>query len=180
MEMWISVQQRFVLNALRELGCVRQDQLFVLTREKFRQRDFVISESRMETMLRQLKGHMGELRIENGVVKLAAAQPDALRLEAVDVMLELTGGAPVDFTARLSKPLLLQFVWGTAPNTVRPFLVAALPGPGAPGLMEQYRHARVIWLSGATLPEGLALLPKHFLAVRGEDGSHRFYGSNPP
>ena len=50
--MLLSVQQKYILEALRALGCARQRQLHVLVREKFRRPDLEISEARMETMLR--------------------------------------------------------------------------------------------------------------------------------
>ena len=59
--MMLSVQQRFILDALRKLGCIRRAQLLVLTREKFRRDDLVISEKRLDAMLRQLRYGMGGL-----------------------------------------------------------------------------------------------------------------------
>lgn len=180
--MLLSLQQKFILEALRKLGCARRGQLLALTREKFRRSDLVISESRMEAMLRQLRNGMGDFRMEGDLVKLSAAPPDPLRLEAIDVMLELTGGAPLDFTARLKRPLLLQFTWGAEAASARPFTVASLSDAGSADadLMDQYRRSRVIWLSGGGPPDGLVLPPKHFYAARTTDGSHRFYGSNGP
>ena len=37
--MLLSVQQKYILEALRALGCARQRQLHVLVREKFRRPD---------------------------------------------------------------------------------------------------------------------------------------------
>ena len=181
MKLFLSVQQRFILDTLRKLKCVRHRQLYILTREKFRQSDLAISDARMEAMLRQMRHAIGDFRLEGDLVKLSAAPPDALRLEAIDVMLELTGGSPLEFDARLKTPLLLQFVWGQDANTARPFTVAALSGTeqAAAVPIEQYQRARVIWLStDGSPPHGLVLPPKHFFAARTPDGTHRFYGSN--
>lgn len=181
MAMLLSIQQKYILDTMRKLGCVRRGQLLLLTREKFRQSGLVISEARMEAMLCQLRNGMGDFRLEGDLVKLSAAPPNALRLESIDVMLELTQGVPLEFDARVKTPLLLQFTWGQDAGAARPFTVAVLPGPGEPGegLMERYRRARVIWLSDSgTPPDGLTLPPKHFFAARLPDGSHRFYGSN--
>ena len=41
--MLLSVQQKYILEALRALGCARQRQLHVLVREKFRRPDLEIS-----------------------------------------------------------------------------------------------------------------------------------------
>lgn len=137
----------------------------------------------MDIMLRQMRSGIGGFRLDGGLVALSAATPDPLRLEAIDIMLELTGGKPLDFNARLKAPLLLQFTWGSDEAAARPFTVALLP-KGQEQQAERlndYRRARVIWLSDTgTPPDGLALPPKHFFAARMSDGTHRFYGSNEP
>lgn len=181
--MMLSVQQRFILDALRKLGCIRRAQLLVLTREKFRRDDLVISEERLNAMLRQLRYDMGDFRLEGDLVKLSQKPPDAQRLEAIDVMLELTRGTPLDFNARLRRPVLLQFMWEQSSVAAHPMTVAALPGmePERTERLEQYRRARVVWLwEGGGLPDGLALPGKHFIAVRNPDGTHGFYGAPAP
>ncbi len=181
--MMLSIQQRFILDALRKLGCIRREQLLVLTREKFRRDDLVISEERLDAMLRQLRYGMGDFRLEGDLVKLSQKPPDAQRLEAIDVMLELTRGTPLDFNARLRRPVLLQFMWEQSPGAAHPMTVAALPGmePERTERLEQYRRARVVWLwEGSSLPDGLSLPGKHFIAVRNPDGTHGFYGAPAP
>lgn len=180
--MMLSVQQRFILDALRNLGCIRRDQLLVLTREKFRRDDLVISERRMDAMLRQLRYGMGDFRLEGDLVKLSQSSPDAQRLEAIDVMLELTRGSPLDFNARLRRPVLLQFTWEQSAGAARPFTVAAMPDMETERTerLAQYRRARVIWLCEGGPPDGLTLPDKHFIAVRNPDGTHGFYGAPAP
>ena len=58
---------------------------------KFRPMGVEISEHRLEVMLRQLRHCVGEVRMEEELVRLSHARPDPRRLEAVDVMLELSG-----------------------------------------------------------------------------------------
>ena len=99
--MLLSVQQKYILEILRRTGCIRRRQLFPLVREKFRPMGVEISEHRLEVMLRQLRHCVGEVRMEEELVRLSHARPDPRRLEAVDVMLELSGGAPVDFSCLL-------------------------------------------------------------------------------
>ena len=95
--MLLSIQQRYILEAIRKLGCMRRDQLLILTRERFRRSDLIISERRMEAMLRQLRNGVADFRLEGDLVTCTQALPNAQRLEAIDVMLELTGGTPLDF-----------------------------------------------------------------------------------
>lgn len=180
--MILSVQQRFILDVLRKLGCIRRDQLLVLTREKFRRDDLVISEKRMDAMLRQLRYGMGDFRLEGNLVKLTQSPPDTQLLEAVDVMLELTRGSQLDFNARLRRPVLLQFTWEQSPGAAQPFTVAVMPDtePERTERLEQYRNARVIWFCDGGLSDGLLLPRKHFIAVRKPDGTHGFYGAPAP
>ena len=88
--MLLSVQQKYILEALRKLGCVKRNQLYALVRGKFQRPDFEISEARMTAMLRQLRSGLGDFHVDGNFVYLARDQPDTLRLEAIDVMLELS------------------------------------------------------------------------------------------
>ena len=108
----------------------------------------------------------------------ATLRPDSLRLEAIDVMLELAEGAPEDFTVRVERPAILRFSWG---DDLRLFIVAELSAPIRPTVETLAHLKRVVWITESGVPsEGLTLPPKHFFAARQADGSHRFYGSNGP
>ena len=174
--MLLSVQQKYILEALRELGSVRQRQLHVLVREKFRRPDFEISEARMETMLRQLRCLQESIRIDGELVRLPSAEPDPRCLEAIDIMLELSEGKPQTFTAKCQMPELLHF--SLEGDKLRLFSVATLFDPQRGTSLARDSPGRVVWISDSgSPPEGLALPRKHFFAVRQPDGSHRFYGS---
>ena len=177
--MLLSVQQTYILEILRRTGCIRRRQLFPLVREKFRPMGVEISEHRLEVMLRQLRHCVGEVRMEEELVRLSHARPDPRRLEAVDVMLELSGGAPVDFSAvGVEPPFLLRFSFGQAP--MRFFSVGTVSDAEHPfGLyLKAQKGKRVVWLSDDGVPPaGLILPPKHFFAARTGGVSHRFYGS---
>lgn len=103
--MLLSVQQKFILGTLCKLGCIRRRQLHALVRGRFS--DLDVSEARMEAMLRQLRMCVGDVRLGSDLVCLSDAQPNALRLEAIDIMLELAEGMPQDFTTRPESPRLL-------------------------------------------------------------------------
>ena len=177
--MLLSIQQRYILEVLRKLGCVRQDQLHALVRGKFQSPNFEINDIRMAAMLRQLRSGLGDFRMDGDFVYLARGQPDVSRLEAIDVMLELSGGAPKDFTVRTENPRLLRFDLGG--DNLKLFSVALLVHTSDPQLIQRERSERVVWINKSGIPpEGLVLPPKHFFAARQTDGSHRFYGSNGP
>ena len=174
----LSIQQKYILEVLRKLGCVNRRQLDTLAREKFRHSGLEISDARLDAMLHQLRTGTNDVRIDSEFVWMTGAQPDAFRLEAVDVMLELAEGKPENFTTQVERPGILRFSWGA---DLRLFTVAELSMPIRPALEALAHQKRVIWLTESGVPpEGLTLPPKHFFAARMEDGSHRFYGSNGP
>ncbi len=175
--MFLSAQQKFILDALGKLNCVRRRQLHALVRGQFETDSFSVTQARMDAMLRQLRMGMADVRVDDELVWLSNTQPDSRRLEAVDVMIELTGGRPGVISASAEPPCLLRFAFG---DELRLFTVASLDTAPA-GLLERGRAERIVWISDTgAIPQGLALPPKHFFAARQPDGSHRFYGSNGP
>ena len=176
--MLLSTQQKFILELLRRLGCVRREQLHALVRGRFQQGDFEIPQARMDAMLRQLRMGAADVRLDDELVWLHGWQPDYRRLEAVNVMIELTGGRPEEISTKAEPPRLLRFTYGG--DDLRLFAVASLDVL-PPEQMEQVKKERVVWISDSgEAPKGLTLPPKHFFAARQADGSHRFYGSNGP
>lgn len=133
----------------------------------------------MAAMLRQLRAGPGDFRLDSGFVYLACGQPDTARLEAIDVMLELSEGAPQDFTVNVDSPCLLRFTLGG--DKLKLFSVARLSHVSDPQQLRRERSERIVWISDSGKPpEGVSLSPKHFFAARKADGSHCFYGSNGP
>ena len=176
--MFLSIQQKFILDALKKLGCIQRQQLHALVRGQFQQDGLEITQARMDVMLRQLRAGTADVRLDDGLVWLSRTQPDARRLEAVDVMIELTGGKPQEFSVSREPPRLLRFTYGG--DELRPFTVASLDVAPSESL-ERGRTERIVWISDiGEFPQGLILPPKHFFAARQPDGTHRFYGSNGP
>ena len=175
--MFLSIQQKFILDALKKLICIRQRQIHILVQGRFEADGVKITQACMDAMLRQLRTGTADVRMDGELVWLSNAQPDARRLEAIDVMIELTGGKPGVISTSAEPPRLLRFAYG---DDLRPFTVASLDTAPA-GLLERGKAERIVWIadSGEAL-QGLALPPKHFFAARQPDGSHRFYGSNGP
>ena len=99
------------------------------------------------------------MRMDEELVWLSSAQPDARRLEAIDVMIELTGGKPQEFCASREAPRLLRFAYGG--DGLRPFTVASLDAAPAE-LLERGRVERIIWLSdsGTSSPTGPICAPR--------------------
>ena len=157
MVMLLSVQQKYILEILRKLGAVRRGQLAALVRGKFERPGQEISEVCWESILRQLRVRTSDVFLDGEMVRLSGARPDALRLEAVDVMLELAEGAPEDFTTRVERPAILRFSWG---NDLRLFTVADLSAPICPTVETLAHLKRVVWITESGVPpEGLDMLP---------------------
>lgn len=172
--MLLSIQQKYIMTVLRELRCLRAGQLQTILQGRFDWQEPETARRRMDTMLRQMRGGMGDFHSDAEFVWLGSVQPDARVLEAVDVMLELSEGRPQDFSAAVRSPELLRFT--LEGNSLRLFTVATLSDPLAAA--DPSRPGRTVWISDSgTSPPGLTLPPKHFFAARQPDGSHRFYGS---
>ena len=172
--MLLSVQQKYIMEILRKLGYIRQEQLRTLVQGRFSELE--ISECRMAAMLRQLRYATGDVHLDNSAVWLGEAQPDFQRLEAVDVMLELSEGRPQDFSVKCQSPELLHFT--LEGSSLRLFAVVTISDPLHTSVQAKDSPGRVVWISDSgTAPLGLTLPPKHFFAARQPDGSHRFYGS---
>lgn len=176
--MLLSVQQKYILAVLKKLGCIRRRQLHALVRGRFQQDDFEIPQARMDAMLRQLRMGTVDVRLDDELVWLHGYQPGYRRLEAIDVMIELTSGKPGEISAKVDPPRLLRFTCGG--EELRLFAVASLD-VSPPEELGPIPKERVVWISDSGVPPGgLTLPPKHFFAARQPDGSHRFYGSNGP
>lgn len=177
MNMILTMQQKFLLHVLREFKCLRQNQLQTLLSRQFHAPGRAdVNERHVTTMLHQLRHGNWDIQTEGGYVYLDNALPDSRILEAVDIMLELTETAPMDFKKKTDLPPLLRFI--VAGERLRFCTVAYLYQAEDIALLEQDRVGRIVWITdNGRVPDGLTLPPKHFFAARQKDGSHRFYGS---
>ena len=123
--MLLSVQQKYIMEILRKLGYIRREQLRTLVQGRFSELE--ISECRMAAMLRQLRYTMADVRLDGSAIWLGAAKPDFRRLEAVDVMLELSEGRPQDFSVKCQSPELLRFT--LEGSSLRLFAVVTISDP---------------------------------------------------
>lgn len=172
----LSMQQKYIVEIVRKLGCVRKGQLLKMLSVRFSADDFDISENRLETMLYQLRIGTGDIRFDEDMVWCARALPDSKLLESIDIMLELSDDAPRDFQVSTERPCILKFLMGT--DRLRIFTVAYMEHPIEIGILRK-RMERIIWIPEKdSFLRDVVLPAKHFFAVLQSDGSHRFYGSN--
>ena len=178
--MLLSVQQKYILSVLKQVKYIRLCQLYALTVEHYRPEGVQISQLRMDTMLRQLRTVTNLVRFQGDVVCCGEHTVDPHYLEAIDVMLELTRCAPVFFSReRIEPPFLLRFV-GSGKELSYLHTVAWMDTPYRIMAIQRMKGERLIWLSDRPNSHGIELPRHHIFAVRQEDGTHRFFGSQEP
>ena len=174
--MLLSKQQRYVLDVLQRLGCARGNQLEALLKARFFPPEKAVPPGFLDAMLRQFRCGNMEVRRQGDVIFLPEKTPDARLLEAVDVMLELSGAAPSDFWAECKGAVLLRF--SVAGKRVSLFAVfhAGDLGPDARSPPVVSRAERVVvLLTGDSPPPALPIPNTVFYALRQKEGSHRFF-----
>lgn len=108
--MLLSTQQKYIISVLRQIRYIRSCQLCALTAQHYRPQGIEISQHRMDVMLRQLRVGTNFVRLQEDIVCYGKRTVDPRYLEAIDVMLELSGCAPAFFSSeRLESPFLLRF-----------------------------------------------------------------------
>jgi hypothetical protein len=178
--MLLSNQQKYIISVLRQIKYIRSTQLCALTAQHYRSQEIEISQHRMDVMLRQLRAGTNFVRFQEDVVCYGERTVDPRYLEAIDVMLELSGCAPAFFSPeRLKEPFLLRFA-GSGEDLSYLFTVAWMDTPARIAVVPRMKGERIIWISERPNGYGLALPRHHIFAVRQKDGSHRFFGSQEP
>lgn len=166
--MLLTKPQKKILALVEKLGAVRYGQLVTLLGGSGSP-----SAEKLDAMLRQLR-YAGLLRGNGEIVCASGVDPPRnAYLEAIDIMLEVTGGDVLDCAAGRA-PILLRFLSGGEQS--RPFFVVSgqtpaldLPLPLLPG-------QRAIVLLPENDPALRAALPSsHFAAVPGLHGQHHFF-----
>ena len=178
--MLLSDQQKYIISVLKQVKYIRLRQLYALTVRHYRKERFEISQHRMDVMLRQLRTGTNFVYFQEDVVCYGKRAVDERYLEAVDVMLELTYCEPEFFSCeRLEPPRLLRFTGQTGKLS---FLhtVAWMDTPYRIMAIQRMKGERLIWISDRSNGYGIELPRHHILAVRQEDGTHRFFGSQEP
>lgn len=175
--MLLSKQQRYVLDVLQRLGCARGNQLEALLKARFFPPEKAVPHGFLDAMLRQFRCGNMEVCRQGDVIFLPEKTPDTRLLEAVDVMLELSGAAPSDFWAEGKGAVLLRFsVAGKRVSLFAVLHAGDLIGPEARSPPAVSRAERVVvLLTGDNPPPALPIPNTVFYALRQKDGSHRFF-----
>ena len=174
MTVLLSNQQRFLLEALDSLGGAKLGQLTKLLQPVFCIEKPEAAPRIVEAAIRQMERCNISLCRDGDLVYLPGKRPATPLLEAIDVMLELSCGELLNY--RCGKPpILLRFA--VQEQKVRLFAVTTVPADlyGT----ELYDTERIIMLfDGHGNQHALPVPNKQFLAIRQDDGTHRFYAAD--
>lgn len=168
--MLLTKQQKYLLAVLNQLGCAEQRQLAALLRKTFA---FSLLDDAVRVTnacVRQLQMG-GLLQITDSLVSLCGEQAVPQRIEAIDVMLELSAAQPEDFYA-VDKHTLLRFSLGEP--SFKQFVIVSGSDP-PPELEIQQDEKIIVLLPDGIRPETFPYTRPVIFAIRQEDGTHRFF-----
>lgn len=178
--MILTRQQKFIVEALKQLKYARVRQLQAMAETHFGPQGVEIGEYRMGVMLRQLRTASNFVFLQKDLVLYGRREISERYLEAIDVMLELTENTPLFYSCeRLEEPVLLRF-GGDGEMLGLLFSVAHLDIPARIAATSRMKGERIVWISDSVDMSSVTLPKHHFFAHRQQDGTHRFYGSTEP
>ena len=174
MTVLLSNQQKFLLDVLDTLGGATLGQLTTLLRPVFCSEKPEVAPRIVDAAIRQMNCCNIELHRDGDLVFFPGKRPDRLQLEAVDVMLELSGGRGLSY--RCGKPpILLRF--SMEEQKVRRFAVIT-SGTDLYGIELHHTERIVLLFDGQGKARSLPVPNKQFYAVRQENGTHRFFAAD--
>ena len=168
--MLLTKQQKYLLAALEKLGCAEQRQLAALLQKMFAFSSLDDAVRVTGACVRQMQMG-GLLQIANNIVAQVGEQPAAQRIEAIDVMLELSAAQPEDFYA-VDKHTLLRFSLGEP--SFKQFVIVS--GSDPPPEREIRQDEKIIVLLPDSIrPETFSYTRPVIFAIWQENGTHRFF-----
>ena len=168
--MLLTKQQKYLLAALEKLGCAEQRQLATLLQKMFAFSSLDDAVRVTNACARQMQMG-GLLQISDGLVSPCGKQAFSQRIEAIDVMLELSAAQPEDFFA-VDKHTLLRFSLGEP--SFKQFVIVS--GSDPPPEREIRRDEKIIVLLPDSIkPEAFSYTRPVIFAIRQENGTHRFF-----
>lgn len=168
--MLLTKQQKFLLAALEKLGCAELRQLAALLQKAFAFSSLDDAMRVTNACVRQMQVG-GLLQIADNIVAQVGEHPAAQRIEAIDVMLELSAAQPEDFFA-VDKHTLLRFSLGEP--SFKQFVIVS--GSDPPPEHEIRQDEKIIALLPDSIkPEAFSYTRSVIFAIRQENGTHRFF-----
>ena len=168
--MLLTKQQKYLLAVLEKLGCAEQRQLAALLQKTFAFSSIDDAVRVTNACVRQMQMG-GLLQITDGIVTQIGAQPAEQRIEAIDVMLELSATQPESFYA-VDRHILLRFSLGEP--SFKQFVIVS--GSDPPPEHEIQQDKKIIALLPDSIkPEAFSYTRPVIFAIRQENGTHRFF-----
>ena len=168
--MLLTKQQKYLLAVLDKLGCAEQRQLAALLQKVFA---FLSIDDAMRVTgacVRQMQMG-GLLQISDNIVSQCEEWAIPQRIEAIDVMLELSAAQPESFYA-VDKHILLRFSLGEP--SFKQFVIVSGSDPPPEREIRQDEKVIVLIPDGAR-PERFPYTRPVIFAIRQENGTHRFF-----
>lgn len=168
--MLLTKQQKYLLAVLEKLGCAEQRQLAALLQKTvaFSALDDAVRVT--GACVRQMQMG-GLLQISDGLITQTGGQLNTQRIEAIDVMLELSAAQPESFYA-VDKHILLRFLLGEP--SFKQFVIVS--GSDPPPEHEIQQDKKIIALLPDSIkPEAFSYTRPVIFAIRQENGTHRFF-----
>ena len=168
--MLLTKQQKYLLTVLEQLGCAEQRQLAALLQKTFSFSSLDDAVHVTGACVRQMQMG-GLLQISDSIVSHYGEKALPQRIEAVDVMLELSAAQPEDFYA-VDQHILLRFSLGEP--SFKQFVIVS--GSDPPPEHEIRQDEKIIALLPDSIkPEAFSYTRPVIFAIRQESGTHRFF-----
>ena len=168
--MLLTKQQKYLLAVLEKLGCAEQRQLAALLQKTFAFSSIDDAMRVTNACVRQMQMG-GLLQISDNIVSQCEEWAIPQRIEAIDVMLELSAAQPENFYA-VDKHTLLRFSLGEP--SFKQFVIVS--GSDPPPEHEIRQDEKIIALLPDSIkPEAFSYIRPVIFAIRQENGTHRFF-----
>ena len=168
--MLLTKQQKYLLVVLEKLGCAEQRQLAALLQKTFAFSSHEDAVRVTNACVRQMQMG-GLLQISDGLITQTGGQLNTQRIEAIDVMLELSATQPESFYA-VDRHILLRFSLGEP--SFKQFVIVS--GSDPPPEHEIQQDKKIIALLPDSIkPEAFSYTRPVIFAIRQENGTHRFF-----
>ena len=168
--MLLTKQQKYLLAVLDKLGCAEQRQLAALLQKAFAFSSLDDAMRVTNACTRQMQMG-GLLQISDNIVSQCEEWAIPQRIEAIDVMLELSAAQPGSFYA-VDKHILLRFSLGEP--SFKQFVIVS--GSDPPPEREIRQDEKIIVLLPDDIrPEAFSYTRPVIFAIRQENGTHRFF-----
>ena len=168
--MLLTKQQKYLLAVLEKLGCAEQRQLAALLQKTFAFSSVDDAVRVTNACVRQMQMG-GLLQISDNIVSQCEEWAIPQRIEAIDVMLELSATQPESFYA-VDRHILLRFSLGEP--SFKQFVIVS--GSDPPPEREIRQDEKIIVLLPDSIrPEKFPYPRPVIFAIRQENGTHRFF-----